>query len=225
MTAPRRKRFKWEPLALVILVTGLGLLIVYDPSPGVRPREGATAVPMRLGSLRGAVEVYRASPQAPPEFRVLQRDGHASPVMTGPEFTAMFGPRAHDAAVGSTANWAFRLFNITTWWSLAWVAVGLGGQVAFSGRMLVQWIASERRRESVVPEAFWWMSLIGGVALFAYFAWRQDIVGVLGQSSGLVVYARNLRLIYKQRRRAALAEVAAPGGTTDQPPAPTKENG
>ncbi|GJQ29197.1 MAG: hypothetical protein HBSAPP03_10810 [Phycisphaerae bacterium] len=209
--APKpRKRFKWEPLALVVLVTALGLLIVYDPSPGVAPRPGAEVIAMRLGSIRGAVEVYRASDSSPPEFRLLQRDGHASPVMQAEEFRAVFGERAYDASVGASANWAFRLFNITSWWSLAWVAVGLGGQAAFSGRMLVQWIASERRRESIVPEAFWWMSLIGGVALFAYFGWRQDIVGVLGQSSGLVVYARNLRLIYKQRRRVQAEDQQKP---------------
>jgi len=67
---------------------------------------------------------------------------------------------------------------------------------------------SEKQRESVVPEAFWWLSLVGGVFLFVYFVWRQDIVGVLGQSSGVVIYARNLWLIRKRRRRLA----RAPGG-------------
>jgi lipid-A-disaccharide synthase-like uncharacterized protein len=79
--------------------------------------------------------------------------------------------------------------------------------------MLLQWFVSERKRESVIPEAFWWLSLIGGVALFAYFVWRQDIVGVLGQSSGLVIYARNIRLIYKQRKRALEAAEQPAGGT------------
>lgn len=92
-------------------------------------------------------------------------------------------------------------FNITSWGNFAWVAIGLGGQIAFFGRMLVQWIVSEKRRESVVPPIFWWLSFIGGAFLFSYFVWRTDIVGVLGQSTGVVVYARNLRLIGKQRRR------------------------
>lgn len=203
--APKpRKRFKWEPVALVILVTCLGLFIVYDPSPGVQARDGADTIALRLGSLRGAVEVYRVPETTTLEFRILERDGHASPVMSADQFRTTFGDRAYESAAGASANWAFRVFNITTWWSLVWVGIGLGGQVAFSGRMIVQWVASERKRESIVPEAFWWMSLIGGVALFAYFGWRQDIVGVLGQSSGLVIYARNLRLIYKRRRRDAL---------------------
>ncbi|KAA0215920.1 MAG: hypothetical protein DYG94_07065 [Leptolyngbya sp. PLA3] len=97
-------------------------------------------------------------------------------------------------------------FNISHWANFAWVAVGLGGQCAFFARMLVQWIVSEKSRRSQVPETFWWFSLLGGVCLFTYFVWRVDIVGVLGQSTGIVIYARNLRLIYKERRRAGRRE-------------------
>jgi lipid-A-disaccharide synthase-like uncharacterized protein len=103
-------------------------------------------------------------------------------------------------------------FNITGWANFVWVAVGLGGQIAFFGRMLVQWVVSESRRQSVVPELFWWLSLGGGVCLFTYFVWRVDIVGVLGQSTGIVIYARNLRLITKQKRRERRARAAADGG-------------
>ncbi|USO00427.1 MAG: lipid-A-disaccharide synthase N-terminal domain-containing protein [Phycisphaeraceae bacterium] len=97
-------------------------------------------------------------------------------------------------------------FNITSWLNFGWVAVGLAGQIAFFGRMMVQWVVSESRRESVVPELFWWLSFAGGVCLFTYFVWRKDFVGVLGQSTGVVIYARNLRLIQKQKRRAMKAE-------------------
>lgn len=107
-------------------------------------------------------------------------------------------------------------FNITSWVNFGWVAVGLGGQIAFFGRMLVQWIVSEKRRESVVPEFFWWLSLIGGVCLFTYFVWRVDFVGVLGQSTGVVIYARNLRLIHKQKRRSGRAALVEPGGTAGE---------
>ncbi|MEL7472603.1 MAG: lipid-A-disaccharide synthase N-terminal domain-containing protein, partial [Planctomycetota bacterium] len=72
-----------------------------------------------------------------------------------------------------------------------------------------QWVVSEKKRQSVVPEAFWWLSLVGGAALFTYFVWRRDIVGVLGQSTGVVIYARNLRLIHKQRRRERRAALEA----------------
>lgn len=99
-------------------------------------------------------------------------------------------------------------FNISDWTNFAWVAVGLGGQCAFFARMLVQWVVSEKSRKSQVPEAFWWFSLLGGICLFIYFVWRVDMVGVLGQSTGIVIYARNLRLIWKERRRSAPAEPA-----------------
>lgn len=102
-------------------------------------------------------------------------------------------------------------FNISSWVNFAWVAVGLLGQVAFFGRMFIQWVVSEKSRRSQVPELFWWLSFIGGVCLFTYFVWRVDIVGVLGQSTGVVIYARNLRLIRKQRRREARAAATAAG--------------
>lgn len=92
-------------------------------------------------------------------------------------------------------------FNISSWANFAWVAIGLVGQTAFFGRMFIQWIVSEKTRKSQVPELFWWLSLFGGLCLFSYFVWRVDIVGVLGQSTGVVIYARNLRLIHKERRR------------------------
>jgi lipid-A-disaccharide synthase-like uncharacterized protein len=116
-------------------------------------------------------------------------------------------------------------FNITSWTNFAWVAVGLAGQIAFFGRMMIQWVTSENKRESVVPELFWWLSLLGGIFLFTYFVWRKDVVGVLGQSTGVVIYARNLRLIHKQRKRAARSPSAslehASNQTADQSTAPT----
>tara|TARA_R110000744_G_scaffold119261_4_gene222554 strand:- start:212 stop:814 length:603 start_codon:yes stop_codon:yes gene_type:complete len=92
-------------------------------------------------------------------------------------------------------------FNITTWGTFGWVMIGLVGQAAFFGRMFVQWIISERTQVSTVPEIFWWFSFFGGVCLFTYFVWRVDIVGVMGQSTGIVIYARNLRLLHKEKCR------------------------
>ena len=76
-----------------------------------------------------------------------------------------------------------------------WLGIGFLGQILFTSRFLVQWIASERARRSVVPLAFWWFSLAGGVVLLAYAIWRGDPVFAIGQGSGLVIYARNLILI------------------------------
>lgn len=96
-------------------------------------------------------------------------------------------------------SWWYGFFNVRSVGELLWVACGLLGQALFTGRMLVQWIASERRRESVVPVAFWWLSLAGASMLLAYFAWRRDVVGILGQATGWMVYARNLYLLHRER--------------------------
>lgn len=84
-----------------------------------------------------------------------------------------------------------------------WIAVGLIGQILFTSRFLVQWIASERARRSLVPDVFWQLSIAGGTALFAYALWRQDPVFILGQGAGLIVYVRNLVLIRRARRAPA----------------------
>lgn len=84
-----------------------------------------------------------------------------------------------------------------------WIGIGFLGQLLFTSRFLVQWIVSERRRESVIPVAFWWFSLAGGVTLLSYAVWRHDPVFILGQATGLVVYARNLVLIHARSREAA----------------------
>jgi lipid-A-disaccharide synthase-like uncharacterized protein len=82
----------------------------------------------------------------------------------------------------------------------AWLAVGFVGQALFFSRFLVQWIASERRGQSVVPLAFWWLSLVGGTLLLAYAIYRRDPVFILGQAFGFLVYTRNLVLIRQARR-------------------------
>lgn len=101
--------------------------------------------------------------------------------------------------------WYFAPLNITSPIGVAWVALGLLGQVLFTGRMIVQWLTSERSKQSVVPVSFWWMSLTGATMLIIYFIWRQDIVGILGQATGWLIYVRNLVLIYKPRQPAEAA--------------------
>jgi lipid-A-disaccharide synthase-like uncharacterized protein len=87
--------------------------------------------------------------------------------------------------------------------SRVWLVLGLLGQAMFSLRFLVQWVASERRRQSVVPEMFWWFSVAGGILLLSYALYRRDPVFILGQSAGLVVYLRNLVLVYRKKRAAS----------------------
>jgi len=82
-----------------------------------------------------------------------------------------------------------------------WLVLGFAAQMLFSARFLVQWIASERVGKSVVPVAFWFLSLGGGGLLLVYAIWRRDPVFILGQSAGVLVYSRNLYLIFKERQQ------------------------
>ena len=84
-----------------------------------------------------------------------------------------------------------------------WLGVGLLGQAFFSARFLVQWIASERLKQSVIPVQFWYWSMGGGATLLAYAIYRVDPIFILGQAAGLFVYARNLYLIHRAPRRHA----------------------
>ena len=80
-----------------------------------------------------------------------------------------------------------------------WYVLGFSGQLLFGSRFFVQWIASERARRVVIPELFWFLSLAGGIALFAYAVHKRDPVFAIGQGFGLLIYGRNLML---QRGRA-----------------------
>ena len=81
----------------------------------------------------------------------------------------------------------------------AWIVVGFAGQILFASRFIVQWWASERQRRVVIPTAFWILSAVGGMALFAYAIHKQDPVFAIGQGSGLLIYLRNLRIAHKSR--------------------------
>ena len=82
-----------------------------------------------------------------------------------------------------------------------WMILGLIAQGLFFGRFFIQWIASERKGESTVPVAFWFFSVLGGGLLLLYAIHQRDIVFILGQAGGLVIYARNLMLIYQKKQR------------------------
>ncbi len=94
----------------------------------------------------------------------------------------------------------FRILAVDSWFEFWWVMIGLGGQLLFTARFLVQWIASERAGRSVVPMSFWYLSSGGGIILFCYAVYRKDPVFILGQSMGLLIYLRNLWLIHAERR-------------------------
>ena len=210
MRLPSGKRLKWEPAAAMLLVLALGIWLAVGPifRPHFDIRPGSNTIPLREGDSRGLIEYLPNAPAGDPPFRILRQ--REEPVaLTDAEARHMFGARLYKQAVSGARNWVFRVLNITSWFNLVWIGIGFGGQLLFSGRMVLQWLISERRRESVITESFWWFSLIGAVTLLSYFIWRQDPIGMLGQATGTVIYARNLRLIYKHKRRAARAAAAA----------------
>ncbi len=90
------------------------------------------------------------------------------------------------------------------------LVLGFVAQGLFTARFLVQWIVSEKEGRSVVPLAFWYLSVGGGGLLLLYAIFRRDPVFILGQAGGLVVYIRNLYLIYRERRQGKAAAPADP---------------
>ena len=78
------------------------------------------------------------------------------------------------------------------------VIVGFGGQFLFAMRFIIQWIKSEGERKSVIPLAFWYFSIGGGLVLLLYALWRKDPVIICGQGLGLFIYSRNLYFIHRK---------------------------
>lgn len=87
-----------------------------------------------------------------------------------------------------------------------WMVLGLGSQLVFSSRFLMQWLYSEWRRESSIPMSFWYASVVGSVGLLAYAIERRDPVFIVGQATGLFVYCRNIQLRWREAR-TDIAEV------------------
>lgn len=132
-------------------------------------------------------------PQPDGSYLIVVRTPEGQLKLTSQEYIeAVYHQQEHQRSRG----WVFVVLNITTWYGVLWVCLGLLGQLLFTGRMILQWLSSEKAKRSVVPTAFWWMSLVGATMLMAYFIWRKDIIGVLGQGTGWFIYVRNLWMIY-----------------------------
>lgn len=203
---------KWEPIAAMAALLLLGMWVVYGPQMrhGKLP-DGAVSTRFVIGAAKGELVII-PHPDHSRTFRFLPTSGEPSPDLSEADFRRLLGDDAAERAIDLSGNTFFRALNITGWGSFIWLTIGFAGQALFFGRMFMQWVASEKRGESHIPESFWWFSLLGGIMLFTYFAWRQDPIGVLGQTSGVVIYARNIRLIGKQRRRLARASDLAEVG-------------
>lgn len=84
-----------------------------------------------------------------------------------------------------------------------WILLGFLGQGMFFMRFFVQWLASEKEGRSVIPHSFWYFSIAGSLILLAYAIWRQDPVIMLGQTTGFIVYFRNLYLISRTNKETS----------------------
>jgi lipid-A-disaccharide synthase-like uncharacterized protein len=100
----------------------------------------------------------------------------------------------------SVGDYLYDVFLVKLTW---FVLIGYVGQALFTMRFVVQWIASERARKSVIPVAFWFFSIGGGVTLFAYALYVKDPVFILGQGFGVFVYLRNLYFVMRDRKTAS----------------------
>jgi lipid-A-disaccharide synthase-like uncharacterized protein len=189
--------FKTYSFALVFLVCLFAGPLYAEDLPG-RPVDEAqfdgqvTRFKIELAGAKDNVKLARLNDGS--TVFVVKRAGAGTDRMLTP---AEFADMLYRQRTGS--GWLETLFNITSPAGIIWVALGLGGQLLFSGRMLVQWISSEKSKRSVIPVSFWWMSLIGATMLLVYFIWRRDIVGILGQATGWFIYIRNLVLIRKAK--------------------------
>ncbi|QFT54818.1 lipid-A-disaccharide synthase N-terminal domain-containing protein [Microbulbifer sp. THAF38] len=97
--------------------------------------------------------------------------------------------------------------TLAEWWGQVqtiekgWLVFGLGAQIIFFLRFVVQWIASERAHKSIVPEAFWYISLVGGAMMVIYGIHRADPVIIIGQFTGIFIYCRNIYLILRTKQQ------------------------
>lgn len=92
----------------------------------------------------------------------------------------------------------------------AWVIVGVSGSAIFGFRFFLQWLHSEKHKESRIPNSFWWLSIFGTLMAASYFIHKHQWVALLGNGPQLVPYTRNLMLIYRKKKRDEMPPTMAP---------------
>jgi lipid-A-disaccharide synthase-like uncharacterized protein len=186
--------------ALLVCAVTLGILVLYRmPVPG--PGESVN-VKVQLEGYRDHANLILTD-EGEVLYQLMKLDG-AIDRFTPQEYAELLLRQQSSRSLLAV------VFNISSPYGIAWVCLGLLGQLLFTGRMLVQWLVSEKSRRSVVPPAFWWLSTIGGMMLLSYFLWRRDVVGVLGQAFGVAIYLRNIVLIYRPATSGPARDAAAP---------------
>jgi len=167
----------------LLLLAGLGVWVVLSlTSDGGRPA-GSLEFKLQLREARDRVVLYRDE-QGRAKYIITQNDGKE--VRLTPEELAS---RLLEDRKART--WMEAVLNVSSAAGYFWVGLGLLGQVLFTGRMVVQWLVSEKNKKSTVPPVFWWMSLVGATMLLMYFMWRRDPIGLLGQALGCFFFVRN----------------------------------
>ena len=107
----------------------------------------------------------------------------------------------NDAIVDMAVSPRFISYAVKKPWRLNfWIVIGFIGQALFAGRFLVQWIASEKQKRSVIPIYFWFFSIGGGLVLLVYAISIRDPVFIIGQATGLFIYTRNLMLLAREKK-------------------------
>lgn len=175
----------------ILLIVGLGVWVyasLTETSPIQRP--GGVEVTVQLPDARDKAVLYR-NEAGEYRYAILEESTHSVRDLSADEL-------AERVMRGRTQrSWGQKVLNVSTPMGYIWVGLGFLGQLLFTGRMIVQWLVSEKNKKSIVPPIFWWMSLGGSTMLMIYFLWRRDPIGLLGQSFGWFIYVRNLWMIYR----------------------------
>ncbi len=180
------------------LLVGLAIWVGFSLMETKLTKPGGVEVTVQLADARDKAVLYRDANQ---HFRFVVHQDDGKLVELSPDELAARMHRDRTAR-----SWGQTLLNISSPAGYIWVGLGFLGQVLFTGRMIVQWIVSEKHKRSVVPPIFWWMSLVGSTMLMVYFLWRRDPIGLLGQAFGWFIYLRNIWMIYRPQDVPELAE-------------------
>jgi len=198
---------RWSRRALCVVLTALFLTTTAATVSLCEPDVPAEGEFERLLAQAGAA--HRAG--RPAEARARLRDA-ARLVSEDERFHGLLADAGDEYDQGRLRASRRRLKTATRivnpW---LWLGVGFVGQIFFTLRFLVQWLASERKQASVVPIAFWYFSILGSLLLLSYAIWRQDPIIILGQSFNSLIYVRNLMFIYRARRREGAAAEESEG--------------